>query len=452
MAIWLVIKTLDVNYSPAKADSVEASFDGGGFAKLTATSRKGVHEILIPSSTKKIQIQVKRSRFWDVRQKFILDSSSTPPTLKFDGDQEINVRNVDVHSRGTDFNTEVYVVLGQLRDAFDEVDKVAANHSIDLIPQQKHSIMRFNTPIIDPTGTGIKLLRFTKKDVTPIPTANIFFAERTADPRLIAVFHPGWNVPHPPRQNPQKIPIPYHVFFHPFIPGTWSKDYPFSHDYIDLISRYLVIPYSRGKVMIHQNIADFPKIFFVFPVGGPGKRQMGNLNTQANMLRLLQEINYWVQRMRGASFPQQPLGRIAMSGFSAGARFLSAIFMGTKNKTFLDKLLKHVYVFDGVLGKGTTTFCRKLLSWHKGAQSDRTFRVYTQNINWWNLLKPANSDPKTTIVKGPGQAKEAEGPRHTVLLARESFWRLINPSAKYGGIHQYIPAKFMEHAVTNSKF
>ncbi len=128
--------------------------------------------------------------------------------------------------------------------------------------------------------------------------------------------------------------------------------------------------------MVHQNIADLPKVFFVFPVGSP-TQQMGNLNTQSSLLRLLQEINYWIQRMRGASFPLQPVGSTALSCFSARVRFLGSILMGPKNAPFYDKILKHIYVIDGVFagarGKAeTANFCNALKTWHRGGDAGGT--------------------------------------------------------------------------------
>ncbi len=177
---------------------------------VKATSDKGVYEHPIPDGVSKIQIQVKQSGFWDVIQKLILKTSKPTPSLEFDGGQEINVRNVDVHTRGSDFNAEVFVVPGQLRDAFTPVDNVAAQEGIDTVVQQPLKIKRFNTPILNPSGTGSSSLRMSEKEVNP--RGELFFAERTSIPQLIAIYHPGWNIPKPPLQNPLKFQFPIIYF------------------------------------------------------------------------------------------------------------------------------------------------------------------------------------------------------------------------------------------------
>jgi hypothetical protein len=196
--------------------------------------------------------------------------------------------------------------------------------------------------------------------------------------------------------------------------------------------------------MVHQHVDGGEKIVFIFPVGKQ-KEGMGTLNTQSRMLRLLQEVNYWVQRMDGVAISLAPVGRFALSGFSAGIRFLASVLMSAKNPRFFDNLLKEVYSFDGafdvqVLGPDgkptgrvvqstseTVNFCSALKAWlvRGGAAGDRAIRVYTQRNLWFDQLKDVISG--ATSATGPENAKEVESPSSSVLFVpADNFWKSIN--------------------------
>jgi len=242
MAVFLVVKTLDVNYAPPTGAKVRASFDNTAAVDLTPVGEGDMLEAPVPKGANNVVVFATLSGFWDVRQKLLVDDTTSPPTLRFDGTQAINVRNLDVHSRGTDFNVEVFVVFGHLRDADELVRDTADLNDIplDLTPRKIH---RFRTSILDPSGTAIGLLNASTKTVTPRQA--LFFAERITDPRLIAVAHAGFANPDRIRQT---TPMSYHMFFHPFIPGTFSGDYPLGSDYIDLISCYVVQTFDEHGV------------------------------------------------------------------------------------------------------------------------------------------------------------------------------------------------------------
>jgi len=300
--------------------------------------------------------------------------------------------------------------------------------------------------------------------------------ERPTAPKLIAIYRPLRFGTHP-AVDPHNSPLDYHLFFHPFIPGTFSPTYPFDVDYVDLIFRYLLAPLSTpaglnpsGKQMVHQHEAVGQKAIFLFPVGSP-KKQMGTLNTQANTLRLLQEVNYWIQRMDGVPFPLQPVGKFAMSCFSAGVRFLNAVLNGKRLPHFYDQILKEVYLFDPVFApdirqsmttaeiaaakrvarRETAAFNRGLLRWWRTGQDNRSFRIYTQSSSYWDDLNGSTISPTLTI--GPSNAKESEAARTTILFApADNFWKSIDPALDYGFVHQLIPALFMEHAMSLNVF
>jgi hypothetical protein len=109
-------------------------------------------------------------------------------------------------------------------------------------------------------------------------------------------------------------------------------------------------------------------------------------------------------------------------------------------------------VFDGANGKKETlAFCNAMAAWHRKGQSGRTFRVYTQSATWFNSsLNTALQSP--TATNGPRNSRELEAANGTLLLVPTPFWQLVSPTLNFGSVHQLIPALFMEHAVTNSKF
>ena len=517
MAVFLLVRVLRVldgadparPYPPLQlqAGDVKASLDGGAsfiaMAQVadpeTSDPAKTAFKLAVPAGASQAEVHVgdpghllhvqsEGADFWPVVQKLVINLAAVPiATVGFDGPQQINVRNLDNHTHGADVNLEVNVVPGQLRDASGSITSVATPGPID--------VTHFNTPILNPAGAGFTRLQSSNHPGVN-PTGKLFFAERTAVPRLIAIYRPDHFAS---SLYPVGTTVPYHLFFHPFIPPDWPNDpYPFGPSYQNLIERYLVDRFDflanlspDGKEMIHQHADGGEKMIFVFPVGSKqeqmGRPQDNGLVTQTRVLRLLQEVNYWVQRIDGVPFPLAPVGRCALSCFSAGVRFLASVLLGPRNSRLFDTLLKEVYAFDGLFIKRlpngsdvqsveeTVNFCSTLRRWlvRGGAADDRAIRVYTQRDLWFDQLKNAVSG--ATVATGPDNAKEVESSSSTVLfIPAHDFWlsidarlralqRLHDSRTVIPGthppevfpdssaiIHQWIPAFFMEHAIDRS--
>jgi hypothetical protein len=462
-------RVLDVNYVPLAADKAQAMFNNQSYVDMPKGQEDGTYTLSVPDGTTDIVLRVSKKDFFDVTQRLVLKQNpgKTVPSLEYhDNKQEINVRNLRVTRLGNDIHLDVFVVLGQLADATKRVNEEAKSQTPEIDLGLKPLIVRRRgTPILDPNGTGAGAIPSTP--ITVIPDGKLVFVERKTVPKLVAIYLPvGWWL----EPNPYKEPEPgenetqYRVFFHPYI--TWDAgEYPYGWDYLDLIARYLLYPFEngQGKALVHQQESTRSQRVLVFPVGSHG-HQMGELNSQANMMRLLQEINYWALRMDGVRYPIHTVGACAISGFSGGIDFVTTLFMKKKDKTFYENVLTDLYVFDGHnnqknTGLTTSQCCRLFKKWFRQGGRPRTLRVYTQNVQWWNLLKdvtPAGSGQKPVITPGPKHtnAKEANTTASTVLHCPwNNFWASIDKNLQPIGyndpVHQLIPARFMEHAAAH---
>jgi hypothetical protein len=450
-----------VDVLEAPITSATVTFEG---TTLIRTSEQGVQEYQIPDGTPGGVVRVSAANFWDAEQNLSFTLASSPPTVQFNGPQAINARRLAVTSRGADFNLEVHFVLGQLRDAAPQVNTAAtaAGISLALTPT---AVPRFATPILNPGGTQLGLLNMHSETVSA--QGPLLFAERVTAPKLLAVVHPGWNNPRTDQQR--RSPNPFHLFLHPM--PRWDDPYPFGVTYVDFVARYLLrrgrIPV--GKAMAYQNLADTPKNVFVFPVGHAGPGWPGDLVTQSAIWRLFHELNYWLQRMRGVSFPTQPVGRSALSCFSAGAGWLASILSGARHPEFYERVMRHICVLDGVVDRELVPgVCAALAKWYRGGSQGRSLRVYTQSQAWTDTLLALLKAP--IVARGPGGAREASTSSCTILHVPTSFWDNVLPfwqppwpsgnwynyapgdPDNYWRVHQWIPALFMEHAITNSAF
>ncbi len=465
MATSLNLRVLDVNYAPLKADKAQAMFDHGAYADAPAGQEEGVYTLPVADDVQEIAVRVIRKNYYDATQQLVVNRlpGKPVPSLEYrEGRQEINTRNLRVTRIGDDVRLDVYIVLGQLADATDRAREEAGSYGIDL--GLKPALVRRNkTPFLDATKTGPDAIPPTKETIAP--AGRLVFAERKTVPKLIAVYlPPDWCFP----VNPYKDPVPgenqtdYRVFFHPYIP--WGGPYPYGKDYLDLVLRYLLLPWDDdGKTLIHQQEACGSQRVLVFPVGAQGK-QMGDLSTQASMLRLLQEINYWAQRMDGVSYPIHTVGTCALSGFSGGIDFVSAIVggKGGADKVFYKDVLTDLYVFDGVSNTMATKSCCDIFrKWFLQGGRSRTLRIYTQSAQWWNEFKdivpvpvsdpgqPPGLPETPALNMGPPKSNSMEAHTSASTVLRCPANKLFVPN-DYWWAHQYIPARFMEHAADHS--
>lgn len=442
MTLTLVARVVDVTGAPQPSATAYV-VDGQQSTAMTATKQPGVFEYTLPASLTAPTLSVGAQGFWSVTQPLGITTGADGPTASYTGKQHLNVRGLPVvNSRASGHDIVVDVVLGQLRDATAQVIAAAAEASLRMTlgPQD---VLRFNTPILKANGVGTDLLDGGPHTIDP--GGPLFFAERVSAPSLIAMVNPGWPIK--TGADAGQFPLHYHVFLHPTIPASWSDDYPFGSEYLDLVSRYVIKPWSAGgKAMAYQNRAQYAKNILVFPVGDKAKG-LSAIATQASMLRFLLEINYFFQRVRGATMPRMPLGGAGISAFSSAGGYVTSILNGAQNARFHDKVLRFVGLFD-CLGAHASAMRAKLLAWHRKGEGNRHLRIYTQKAAWQVYEQDFPSATKTTLAG----ATELEEGGFTLLYAPLPFWQQMKPNAHEGMLHQLFPAWFMEHAVSRSSF
>lgn len=494
MAIFVVVRVLDTAYAQLNGAQVQFKLGGGAFVTLAPSSVDGAvgHETAVnalPGTTTRCTVRVTKPGLFPVQQDLLLTTTARPAALTFDGAQDINVRNIDRHSRDSgDINFDIYVVPGELRDASSSIPPILAQ-APPLFPAPNPSGQRrpaIPAPILDPgrvqnvvdlaaiiLSTPTNPAAGQHKQVTAKLAGKLFFVERTSTPQLLAVYVPdglGFLKQFSTTTN-APVPRAYHLFFHPSIPDHFTTPYPFSYSYVDLIARYLRAEqhWAIGKELMYQHEAATKRCILVFPVGAKGTG-FGTLATQRNVLKLLQELNYWIQRMVGVAVPSQPkpVAHLAVSGFSAGIRQVLGVLSQDRVAAFNDDVLREVYSFDGIFVTrdanrkevldvpSTDACCAAMRTWFRGGQNGRALRVYTQGKIWFDRLKDVF--PGATFVQGRDGALEMSSAQNTILFAPSVFWNGLNeplrsqavstnPKELYKTVHQFIPALFVQHAI-----
>jgi hypothetical protein len=482
--IFLVIKVTDVNYNPLKGCAIDVDFgSGGGVQTAKPAGPDGTFEVLIPNQADVILVTVKKPPDFfaaNQRVKIIRGTGSQNPSLIFNpnGSQEFNTVKLGGNSRATgDFNLEVYFALGQLTDARPAVQLVKnADSGILTLDPFTQPVIDFTGPtVVDPAATGGWNLLRQAPMLGVAPKGKMFYARRIHVPSLIAIWVPeGVLVSRQRNDNvdPATKPLNFHIFYHPS-PGKLKGSYPFSHFFIDLICRYLFYYPNLHRQMVNQHTAAGVNSIFVFPVGDP-KRWNGGLGDQNSLLRLLQEITFFVQRMALIPIPLQKVGRCAVSGFSASGRFVNQA-MQFQNAFFDKQVLREIYGFD-LRGVEAQTFANSLIAWRaRNARKDsdpRKFRIYTTDSSWFSANR--HVDRTATSFSGRAGSLESSGPNSSVVfLPVNPFWTSLNPEVTGDGkpspksaytafkpvfdknhddVHQIMPVLFMEHALKNSQF
>jgi hypothetical protein len=484
MKIFLVAKVTDVNYNPLKGCTVDVDFgSGGGLQTAKPAGPDGTFEVLIPNQADVILVTVKKPpHFFAANQhvKIIRGAGSQNPTLTFtpNGLQELNTVKLGGNSRGAgDFNLEIYFALGQLTDARAPVQLVQ-NAEVNN-PRPIQTLDPLTQPVIDFKGlrvvnqaasTGWELLSHTALPAVT-PKGKMFYARRIEIPELIAIWVPeGVLVSRQRNDNvdPATKPLNFHIFYHPN-PRVLIGPYPFSWAFVDIICRYLFYYKVFHKAMVNQHAAAGVNNIFVFPVGHP-KFWNGNLGGQSSLLRLLQEVAFFVQRMDDIPVPLQKVGKCAVSGFSAAGPLVNQA-MQFQNAFFDQHVLHEIYAFDLAQIK-PTIFADSVAAWRgrnakKGAEP-RKFRIYTHFDSWFSAH--AHLDRTATTIAGPAGARESAGPNSSVVfLPFKPFWAALNPEVGGDGkpaadssylvvaltddnVHHLIPSLLMEHALKNSQF
>jgi hypothetical protein len=106
------------------------------------------------------------------------------------------------------------------------------------------------------------------------------------------------------------------------------------------------------------------------------------------------------------------------------------------------------------------TLGQALLAWHRGGSALRTLRVYTQFNVWQPVFgAPFRALPGANVSLGPAGSQEIDSPSATLLFAPLPFWFLVDSTLDpkkqadaSAAVHDFIPARFVSHAVKNSQF
>ena len=486
MDIFLVVKVTDVNNNPLKKCNINVDFGGTGPGMGNQTAQPagpdGTFEVKVPDAADIVSVTVERPpSFLPANQhvKIVRPAAgSQNPSLIFTGNgfQELNTLKVGGNSRaGGGFNLEIFFALGQLTNARFEVEAVRtiANKT----PKKIFALDPSNLPVIDfvgptvvnPAGKGWNQL-FQKAIPVVVPKGKMLYARRVDTPQLLGIWVPQGVTVSRQRNNvdPATKPMNFHVFYHPS-PGKLPGSYPFSFAFVDLICRYLFYFPFLHKEMVDQHQAAGVNTILIFPVGS-SRNWNGGLGGQNSLLRLLQEVAFFVQRMDRIPIPLQTVGKCAVSGFSASGTFVNQA-MGLENAHFDQNVLREIYGFD-LRGVTPQTFASSVTAWRaRNAKKDRDprrFRVYTTLDTWFKALQGA--DRSATSITGPAGSLERSGPNSSVVFMPVTpFWTSLNPAVTGDGkpagqtayqifrpvfddIHQIIPALFMEHALRNSQF
>ena len=241
------------------------------------------------------------------------------------------------------------------------------------------------------------------------PVGRLLFAERSTLPRLLAIWVPDGVIVSPDKDktDPATKPLNFHLFYHPS-PGVLSGSYPFDFAFMDLIFRYLLYWKVLHKQMTNQHQASGSKAILVFPVGNPSGWN-GSLGDQTSVLRLLQEVAFFVQRKHRVPFPLQPVGRCAVSGFSAGGQYVAKALAGD-NTFFHDTVLAEIYGFDIRTDMGN--FAARLKAWWRGGANRRAYRIYTTVPGHFAALE--GIDPGRRSFRGPAGRRSGRARRRTL--------------------------------------
>src|SRR5262249_34177491 len=127
-----------------------------------------------------------------------------------------------------------------------------------------------------------------------------------------------------PRPAGDPGPIPYHVYYHPTSHDTvgypYGKDKDGGQPYVMRGYRHLMSE-TFGSV---QHYYAKRRVVYVVPVGST-PHQFGEAGTALGIWTLLCELTlalHVANRATYANFRAQPVGRVAVSGFSAGGVYM----------------------------------------------------------------------------------------------------------------------------------
>ena len=288
-----------------------------------------------------------------------------------------------------------------------------------------------------------------------------------------------------PKPAGSELPIPFHFYYHPTAHDPTA--YPYGKDrgggqpHVGLGYRHLLFETWGGV----QHYYAGRRVVYVVPVGSPA-HQFGEASGSLGIWTLLSELNLALHQVNGATFADyqnQEVGRVAISGFSAGASAMLAALSNRSSalgQSFVDNRVRELYCWDGAIGgpgiKNTVpqdfgSFAR---AWWKDPQ--QRIRVYTQNAQYdtalgflSKLARPAVAGPAGSLSKT--WAKDGQEFATLVRLPDGFFRRQYAPhedpvSTYQGGpsasadpgfpsyidTHHWFSTVFMQHALARSGF
>jgi hypothetical protein len=521
----LIVKVMDVSkglFDPKVP--VQVSFNDGDaqtMAKPTTDKPVGLFKLDVPTGTDRMKITIARSGdYWDFSQTL---SYAPGPPAAVANTGAVNPGSFPNASSNPDLTgatVEFWIILTQIRDGTNDYiawAKDSATYQQDpfFLKQgasdpndpkvktrgdalNKDSSLVWGLPITPHAGRSHLFMKQPcyGTDTTATGFANVFqptttsgdttgtalFLMRPTLPKLVCVWLP------PGLSNPPTSPVSFHTFLHPdtvpaFYPGdqgSWTyppyvpKDttahyppagtwvYPFRFDYAwNYIGWYMYE--GKGLVPAHQ-LAQKQTVF-VMPIGYVGGQWGTSLLSWDGQHRLLQEINFFLQR--GLPDPSaavslsklQDVGPSALSGFSAGGKFMRMTFSQPKTsqraKTYFDSVLKEIYLFDCVADSTgasvSSGFQGQLTTWYRNGADQRIIRSYSQSPEWNGLASTVVPSPTTQQTFLDGSEKYGSS-GSIVYVPLTVFAKVYPPGISYGQAHQEFPDHWPAHAVANSNF
>ena len=497
-----VVKVTDVFYFPVTGAKVDvatfptpnASASGSDF-KTIAEKGSGVHptdELDIAT----FEVNITHPGFMSAHQKGLVQAGqgAALPKAIFGAqnqlfEQEIPSYDLVVHTHdGGVPVVELYIALGRLLDNTSDAKARAAAFQL-LADPTNHAIRVFEKTALLAANNSKGPFAFTnRKFVMPgkshfarwKPTPDS--ASDTRNGRgMVAIYDPSTKFTNKkPRTGlAQNQPINYHVFFHPST--SWFEDdprYPLGQKWFDLVARYVFNEQRSpaNKAMANQVVsAGKINTVLIFPVGS-GKRWHNDLVTQDAVMRLVHEVNYFIQRRDGVRYPLQPVGAVGISAYSSAVSFLTAILKSKPPRFRSGASIREVFDLDGrtmVAGRESPAemvkFGALLRKWLLEDIATRAVRSYNQRKEPFDALKDADSTARLTVANG---CSFVHSPSVTSLHAPTPAWNffLTEPSdpanpisatnrptidqdafaghPAFMPVHDIIPAWFLEHALS----
>jgi hypothetical protein len=348
-------------------------------------------------------------------------------------------------------------------------------------------LLRLRDPVVGAeTAKGVDRLLFDIQSPCR-PKGRIYVLEykTITAPRLVMVWHPVEMDFSKPKPAGADFKVPYHFYFHPTAHDR--THYPYGKN-ANGDQPHVGLGYRHTMYETWANVQHYysrKRVVYVVPVGSV-RDKFGEAGTSLGMFTILSEINLALHRINGANFgtyQTQPLGRVAVSGFSAGADSMVTALLDRSSPTgqgFLQNHVAEIYNWDGAIGgKGIpntvpASFGKLIQGWwrHKG----QFFRVYTSNSQYDSALSPLAKYARPTVKGAAGsfcRSFAQDGVEFGTLVHlpdgffRQKYKPHEDPIRVYTGVdkdaqdqgfpsyvdtHHWFSTVMMSHALSKSSF